>query len=72
MSNVHQLFKRDSIQNVLCEAADMGLTAIVLVGKKQNGGYWIRLSNQENAIETLGMVDLLHHELLTAVDENFE
>lgn len=68
-AQVTQLFKRDNIQNILCEAADLGLTEVMLIGKKQSGGFWVRISPCVNAYEHIGMIAALQHELLLALDE---
>ena len=44
MAKVTTLFKTDSVQNCLCDAADLGLKEIALIGKKQDGGFYLRVS----------------------------
>lgn len=70
MSKVIPLFKRGDIQDVICEAADQGLVEVVIIGKKADGNYWIRLSPTKDTIQTLGMVEMLKHDLIHVVEEN--
>ena len=70
MAKVTPLFKTDSVQNCLWEAADLGLTELILIGKKQgDAGFYLRISPCKNAYELVGMAEALKHELMTALQE---
>ena len=72
MSDVIPLFKSSTVQDALCEAADLGLTEIILIGKKPSGRYWVRFSPCQNIFEQLGMVEMLKHDIMTTIDANSE
>ncbi len=70
MSKVVSLFKTGNVQEVLCEAADKGLTELVLIGKLQDGTYWLRHSPCKDIFVHLGLATRLVHEINVTVDEN--
>lgn len=72
MSKVTPLFTRQGVQKILCEAADMGLREVILLGLKPNGCYHIAMSDTDDMVKFVGMVRLLEHDCLMALYENYE
>jgi hypothetical protein len=70
MAKVTLLFKTDSVYNCLCDAAEMGMKEIVLIGKKQDGGFYLRISPCENAYVYIGMLEVLKQEFVASIQEN--
>jgi hypothetical protein len=68
-AKVHQLFRTDSVQNVLNEATEAGLTEIVLIGRRQDGSLMTRYSPVGDIFPYIGMVTVLQHDMLEASSE---
>ncbi len=61
---VVNLFQNCTVQEIICEAADMGLTEVLVVGKTQDGVYHLKKSECSNTVELVGQLEMIKQWLL--------
>ena len=58
------LFQNCTVQEILCEAADMGLTEVLVVGRTQDRAYHLKKSGCSNTVELVGQLEMTKQWLL--------
>jgi hypothetical protein len=68
MKKVIPLFQNGSVQEILCNASDKGFTELLIVGKGQDGLYYLNKTEFSSSCEIVGVLEMGKQWVLEQMD----